>query len=413
MENPSAPRGMQPPDRKPVRITVPSRQEARYGDRFFPKVPFQAIFYITGIFAALLFLAITNPAPLQDPADPLNHAAIDPKPEWYFMFLFQLLKYFPGFWVPVGTIIIPTIVVLLLVGLPFYDRNWARKIVRRPLALTFMTAGMIGVMVLMWGGLGFPKPNFVTTSSLASGSSGGGASGNTISPAVASIFQARCATCHLLSNSGGLKLDSFASLEAGGTVVPGSVVVPGNHAKSILWQITQAKGPYPGEQRMPYGGPYLSASDEATLASWIDGLTPSGGKKSTGGAAPSPASTTAAAAASSATASGSTSGTSAGQVSFKADIETIFQARCAVCHIQTTSGGLNLGSYDNVIKGGNLVPGKVVVPGDHAHSLLWQITQPNGPWPGSVRMPASGPPYLTSAQIASIASWIDQGAKDN
>ena len=169
MENPTVPRGMQPPETKPVRITVPARRRARYGDPFFPKVPFQAIFYITGIFGALLFLAITNPAPLQDPADPLNHAAIDPKPEWYFMFLFQLLKYFSGPWVPVGTIIIPTIIVLLLLFLPFYDRNWARGIVRRPLALIFMTGGMIGVMVLMWGGLGFPKPTFVTTSAVATG----------------------------------------------------------------------------------------------------------------------------------------------------------------------------------------------------------------------------------------------------
>jgi len=105
MENSTAPRGMQPPDKKPVRITVPERRHARYGDPFFPKVPFQAIFYISGIFGMLLFLAISSPAPLQDPADPLNHLAIDPKPEWYFMFLFQLLKYFSGPFVPVGTVV--------------------------------------------------------------------------------------------------------------------------------------------------------------------------------------------------------------------------------------------------------------------------------------------------------------------
>src|SRR5689334_22215081 len=99
------PRGLQPPDDKPVRITVPEGRKERYGKPFWPKVPFEAIFYITAILGVLIFLAVTNPAPLQDPADPLNHAAIDPKPEWYFMFLFQLLKYFPGFWIPVGTVI--------------------------------------------------------------------------------------------------------------------------------------------------------------------------------------------------------------------------------------------------------------------------------------------------------------------
>src|SRR5260370_27214178 len=110
-----APRGLQPPDKKPVRITVPEgRREIRYGDSFYPKVPFQSIFYISAVLGTLIFLAIASPAPLQDPADPLNHAAIDPKPEWYFMFLFQLLKYFSGPFIPIGTVVIPTILVILL-----------------------------------------------------------------------------------------------------------------------------------------------------------------------------------------------------------------------------------------------------------------------------------------------------------
>jgi mono/diheme cytochrome c family protein len=416
MENSTAPRGMQPPDKKPVRITVPERRHARYGDPFFPKVPFQAIFYISGIFGMLLFLAISSPAPLQDPADPLNHLAIDPKPEWYFMFLFQLLKYFSGPFVPIGTVVIPTILVLLLLFLPFYDRNWARKIVRRPVAAVSMTGAMIGIMVLMWGGLGFPKPTFVTTSTVATGGTGGGASGAAISPAVAKIFQARCATCHISTNSGGLKLDSYASLLAGGTTVPGSVIVPGAHAKSILWQITSgATGPWPGGQRMPFGGPYLSASDETTIASWIDGLGASSGGAKPSGTAPAAGSTPAASAASTvaATAAGGTTPSSSGaQVSFKADIQSIFQARCATCHIQSTSGNLSLSSYDTLMKGSTALPGTVVKAGDHANSILWQITNASGAWPGGQRMPFGGP-YLSSAQVASIAAWIDQGAKNN
>src|SRR5260370_36391139 len=107
MESGPSPRGMQPPDKKPVRINVPEGSRTRYGDRFWPKVPYQALFYISAIFGMLIFLALVSPAPLQDPADPLNHAAIDPKPEWYFMFLFQLLKYFSGPYIPIGTVVIP------------------------------------------------------------------------------------------------------------------------------------------------------------------------------------------------------------------------------------------------------------------------------------------------------------------
>ena len=153
---PETPRGMQPPDKRPVRITVPEENgKARFGDPFWPKAPFQAIFYIAAVFVALLILALTSPAPLQDPADPLNHAAIDPKPEWYFMFLFQLLKYFQGPFVIVGTAIIPGILTVLLLLLPFYDRNWARKLAR-PVAAGTMSIAMLAIIWLTWGGLGFP-----------------------------------------------------------------------------------------------------------------------------------------------------------------------------------------------------------------------------------------------------------------
>jgi ubiquinol-cytochrome c reductase cytochrome b subunit len=262
---PETPRGLQPPDKKPVRISVPEERKApRYGDPFFPKVPFQAIFYILAIFGVLIFLALTNPAPLQDPADPLNHALIDPRPEWYFMFLFELLRIFQGPLIPLGTVIIPTIVVLLLLGLPFYDRNWARKASRRPVAMVAMSGSMLAVLILLWGGFGFPTPAFNTTSSVATG---------TISfkNDVQTIFSAHCSACHLNGvASGGLNLSSYAGLEKGGSVVPGPVFKPGNHKASVIWQITQPNAPWPGGNRMPLGGPYLTPAEEATIANWID-----------------------------------------------------------------------------------------------------------------------------------------------
>jgi menaquinol-cytochrome c reductase cytochrome b/c subunit len=381
---PGTPRGMQPPDTKPVRITVPEGK-TRYGDPFFPKVFFEALFPISGVFIALVTLALVSPAPLQDPADPLNHAAIDPRPEWYFMFLFQLLKYTPGVFIVFGTVIIPTIVVILLLLLPFYDRNWARKINRRPVAAFSMTLGMLTVMFLTWGGFGFPTPNFATTSTVAVPTAVPGQPTPSISPAVAQIFQAHCAACHIANNLGGLHLTSYAALQAGGNVVPGPVVIPGDHAKSTLWQIIRPGGPWPGNNRMPLGGPYLSDADINTIASWIDGLG-KGGAPSTGG--------------------------TAATVSFKKDIQPIFAAHCATCHISIVSGGLSLASYQGLVKGGTIVPGPVFTAGDHAHSVLWQIVSPGTGQPGGQRMPLGGP-YLSDAQIKTIADWIDQGAKDN
>ena len=103
---------------------------------------------------------------------------------------------------------------------------------------------------------------------------------------------------------------------------------------------------------------------------------------------------------------------SAAPVSYRKDVYPIFTAHCAACHISQQLGGLNLSTYQGLLKGGNVVPGSVIKPGDHAHSTLWQIVQPNGPWPGGNRMPLGGP-YLSSDQIQTIATWIDQGAKNN
>jgi cytochrome c oxidase subunit 2 len=101
-----------------------------------------------------------------------------------------------------------------------------------------------------------------------------------------------------------------------------------------------------------------------------------------------------------------------GQVSFKKDVEAIFTAHCAVCHISIKLGGLNLGSYSGLLAGGSVVPGPIVKPGDTAHSVLWQIIQPGTGQPGGNRMPLGGP-YLSQHEIDTITAWIKQGAKNN
>ncbi|HKO24445.1 MAG TPA: hypothetical protein VJY65_06845, partial [Chloroflexota bacterium] len=53
----------------------------RRGQPFFPAVFFGASLYILATAIALVTLAIISPAPLQNPADPLNHEQVDPRPE--------------------------------------------------------------------------------------------------------------------------------------------------------------------------------------------------------------------------------------------------------------------------------------------------------------------------------------------
>jgi len=69
-----------------------------------------------------------------------------PRPEWYFFFLFEVLRVIkPPELVPIATIGIPTICMVLLLLLPFYDRNPERRPERRPIATT---AGILTILAM-------------------------------------------------------------------------------------------------------------------------------------------------------------------------------------------------------------------------------------------------------------------------
>ncbi len=77
------------------------------------------------VVGSLALMSVYRPAPLDAPADPtVNYL---PRPDWYFLFLFQLLKYFEGPLVVVGTLVIPGLATLLLVALPLLDRGDVRS----------------------------------------------------------------------------------------------------------------------------------------------------------------------------------------------------------------------------------------------------------------------------------------------
>src|SRR4029077_15180123 len=76
-----------------------------------------------------------------------------PRPDWYFYFLFYLLRIFK--WpesVILGTVLIPTVLMILLLGLPFYDRRTERRLGRRPVALVAGILVILSMGVLTWKG---------------------------------------------------------------------------------------------------------------------------------------------------------------------------------------------------------------------------------------------------------------------
>jgi ubiquinol-cytochrome c reductase cytochrome b subunit len=101
------------------------------------------------IIVVLGFLAYSLPIELGPKADPSDTQFL-PRPEWYYIPVFQYLKYWHGSTAVLGILIIPGIVGLLLVGLPFFDRSLERRPWKRPVRVGLFTAILLGL-----GALGF------------------------------------------------------------------------------------------------------------------------------------------------------------------------------------------------------------------------------------------------------------------
>ena len=127
-----------------------SEEEKENAAKGRPFYPYQAIKDVTvalAVFLVVIVLAIFFGAPLERIADP-NDTTYLPRPDWPFLFLFQLLKYFAGPLEPVGTIVIPFTVLAILILLPFIDRNRDKRPYKRPLATGAMVLGVLGLGVL-------------------------------------------------------------------------------------------------------------------------------------------------------------------------------------------------------------------------------------------------------------------------
>ena len=117
------------------------------GVPFFPDILFKDAVVSLIIFIILVGLAYFIGAPLEQRADPAD-TTYTPRPEWYFLFLFQLLKYFPGSLEIIGVFIIPSIAVIFLIVLPLIDRSPYRHFLRRPVILGAIILSIIGFAFL-------------------------------------------------------------------------------------------------------------------------------------------------------------------------------------------------------------------------------------------------------------------------
>ncbi|HEU0304339.1 MAG TPA: c-type cytochrome [Gaiellaceae bacterium] len=164
-------------------------------------------------------------------ADPATISFI-PRPDWYFYFLFYLLRIFE--WpvtVVLATVGIPTILMILLFALPFIDRSTERRLSRRPVAIVaaILTAAAMGV--LTWKGA-------TTREFLASEAPTLAAEweeSQSLPPAAvpgAELFAASgCLSCHTYAGSGSSNLGAPDLTEEG------------SKGRGIQWQIDHLINP--------------------------------------------------------------------------------------------------------------------------------------------------------------------------
>jgi ubiquinol-cytochrome c reductase cytochrome b subunit len=115
--------------------------------QFYPAQVFKDTVAIFIAFAVLFTLAVAARVPLEQLADPTDTSYV-PRPEWYFLFLFQTLKLFNGPLEVIGSTVLPGLAILTLILVPFIDRSRMVRVTRRTFALAAVALVAIG-----WTGL--------------------------------------------------------------------------------------------------------------------------------------------------------------------------------------------------------------------------------------------------------------------
>ncbi|MDL5051010.1 cytochrome b N-terminal domain-containing protein [Oscillatoria amoena NRMC-F 0135] len=225
--------------------------------KFYPKQVFKDTVAIFVVFAIIFTLAIVAKAPLGRLADPSDTTYI-PRPEWYFMFLFQLLKYFEGPLEVLATVVLPGGAIAFLFALPFIDPTPIRKVTQRTAAI----AG-VALSLIAFGGL-TAAAIVETPPDAARMEAYGPMEWIDLTPlelaGVGYFEKERCNACHTL----GLQDEGK----------PGPNLGAGGVNRDIPWMIAHFKQPanlVPGSQMPPVT---LKASELNALASFLTKLTP-------------------------------------------------------------------------------------------------------------------------------------------
>ena len=161
------------------------------GKPFFPYAVLKDSTMALIVVVVIIVLALFLGADQGPKADPTTTSYV-PRPDWYFFFLFEVLRVIkPPALVPLATVIIPTIAMVMLLLLPFYDRGPERRPERRPIATTAGILTIIAMAYLTYLGAEAGSPNEIALAVAPQYKAGEEV-----------VAQSGCGACHKIGTNG-------------------------------------------------------------------------------------------------------------------------------------------------------------------------------------------------------------------
>ena len=161
------------------------------GKPFFPYAVAKDSVMACIVVATIITMSIIFGAELGPKADPTTTTYV-PRPEWYFFFLFEVLRVIkPAVLTPLATIGVPTICLILLILLPFIDRGPERRPERRPIATIAGILTICAMAYLTYLGAAAGSPNEIEYKVAAKYEAG-----------KLAVAQSGCLACHKIGENG-------------------------------------------------------------------------------------------------------------------------------------------------------------------------------------------------------------------
>lgn len=237
------------------------------GVPFWPDILAKDFVVAAIVIAVLVFLGRFAGAGLEAPADPTD-ASYTPRPEWYFLPFFQLLKLVPGSMESFAAVGLPLVIILALLLLPFFDRRSTRSLNRRPVALACL-GGAVAASALLFGASMNELPHGAVAPEVGRMLSSSERAGRTL------FEQQQCGSCHKVAGQ------KAPEKKADTPDAPELTEVGLRHTSAWMHSFIEDPSRFHADSKMAaFGPPTLSHQEIEELAQYLASLRgPNGATK--------------------------------------------------------------------------------------------------------------------------------------